>query len=242
MTWSNRIKLVTGLMVVLVLVAAGTLIFNQRQHHAQSTSAAIVAESYPVGTDYGGIVTRQYAQIGDEVTAGTALFDVRSLQLQRDAASGYVDPTALGALGSDGTSTVVATVDGTLASVAVPQGGFAQAGAVLGTLDRSQSLFVDAEFLLSARDYARITAGSQAEVRLPDQSVLTGVVANIDVETIEGQALSTVRITSDALAQATATGLFEPGTPVAVTLQLRDDGPLAGVADAARDLMRKIGL
>lgn len=242
MTWANRFRLLVGLIVVVAIVAACTLIFNQRQHRAQSTSATIVAQSYPVGTDYGGIVTRQYAEVGDQVVAGAPLFDVRSLQLQRDAESGNIDPSALGALSSDGTSTVVATVDGTLASVAVPQGGFAQAGAVLGTLDRAQSLFVDAEFLLSARDYARIVAGGKAELLLPDQSVLAGQISNIDVETIDGQALSTVRIASDALAEADATGLFEPGTPVTVTLSLREDGPIAGVADAVQDLMRKIGL
>ncbi|MCR2784287.1 MULTISPECIES: efflux RND transporter periplasmic adaptor subunit [unclassified Microbacterium] len=243
MTWFNRLKLAGGILLVVVIVMACTVVFNQRQHRALSTSATIVAQNYPVGTDYGGIVTRQYVEVGDDVAVGDPLFDVRSLQLQRDIASGQVaDPVLAASVAGDGTSTIVATVDGTVREVAVPQGGFAQAGSVLATVDQDASLFVEAEFLLSARDYARITEGSHVELLLPNQSVLGGDVAGIDVETAEGQALSTLRITSADLSQRAATGLFQAGTPVQATLQLRDDGPLAGVGDALRDLLQKVGL
>jgi hypothetical protein len=36
--------------------------------------------------------------------------------------------------------------------------------------------------------------------------------------------------------------LTKSGTPVVATLQLRDDGPLAGVSDMAFDFLRQIGL
>ena len=243
MTWANRVKLMTGLLLVLVIVTAGTLVFTQRQQRALSATAMIVAESYPVGTDYGGIVTRQYVDVGDEVAEGDPLFDVYSLQLRRDIASGYVvDPAITVGTDQAGTSTVVATVDGTIASVAVPQGGFAQAGGVIANVDRADSLSVDAEFVLSARDYGRLAEGAEAELLLPSQESLIGTVSRIEVDTVDGQALSTVRIASHELAEASATGLFQPGTPVSVTIMLRDDGPLAGVNDAVRDLLRKVGL
>jgi len=243
MTWTNRLKLAGGILLVLVVVAACTVVFNQRQHRVLSTSATIVAQNYPVGTDYGGIVTRQYIDVGDEVAVGQPLFEVRSLQLQRDIASGQVsDAEVAASVAADGTSTIVATVDGTVRDVAVPQGGFAQAGSVLATVDQDASLFVEAEFLLSPRDYARIAEGSDVELLLPNQSVLRGDVDGIDVETAQGQAMSTLRITSGDLSRRAATGLFQAGTPVQVTLQLRDDGPLAGVGDALRDLVQKVGL
>jgi len=243
MTWANRLKLVLGLIVTLAIVAAGTLVFTQRQRQAISTTASIVAESFPVGTDYGGIVTRQYVAVGDDVSAGDPLFDVHSLQLRRDIASGYVvDPAVLAGLGDDGTSTIVATVDGTVATVAVPQGGFAQSGGVIATIDRDRSLFVEAEFVLTARDYARIAEGAEVELLLPNQDTIRGTVARIDVETADGQALSTVRVESAQLEASPATGLFQSGTPVSASVQLRDDGPLAGVTDALHDLLRKIGL
>lgn len=243
MTWANRLRLAAGLVLVLVLVAAGTLLFTQRQNRALSTTAMVVAESFPVGTDYGGIVTRQYVHVGDDVHAGDPLFDVHSLQLRRDIASGYVaDPTLIAGIDENGTSTVIATVDGTIASIGVPQGGFAAAGGVVASIDRAESLYVEAEFVLSARDYARIAEGTEAEVLLPSQETLVGTVAGIDVDTVDGQALSTMRIESAALAEATASGLFQPGTPLSVSIALRDDGPLSGVSDALHDFLRKVGL
>ncbi|QEW03466.1 HlyD family efflux transporter periplasmic adaptor subunit [Microbacterium lushaniae] len=243
MTWANRLKMTAGILIVLLLVAAFTVVFNQRQQRVLSTSATIVAESYPVGTDYGGIVTRQYVEVGDEVAVGDPLFDVRSLHLQRDIASGQVaDPALAAGVSADGTSTIAATVDGTVREIAVPQGGFAQAGGMLATVDENASLFVEAEFQLSARDYARIDEGNDVELLLPNQAVLPGAVVGIEVTTVDGQALSTVRIESAELSNKRATGMFQAGTPVQATLQLRQDGPLAGVGDAVRDLLRKVGL
>ncbi len=125
MTWRSRLKLLGGLLATLIVVAACALLFTQRQNSVGSDSAALVAQEYPVGTDYGGIVTAQFAHEGDEVTAGQVLFEVHSPQLQRDVARGVVAGDADAAAG---TTTVTATVDGILADVRVPQGGFAQAG------------------------------------------------------------------------------------------------------------------
>lgn len=239
MTWAGRLRLWGGLLAVLVLVAACTLVFNQRQQRAVSTSATILAQAYPVGTDYGGIVVRQLIEEGDEVRAGAALFEVRSLQLQRDLATGIVEAEDIAA---DGTTTIRSTVDGTVASVEVVQGGYAQAGAVLAQIHREGSLFVEAEFRLSARDYGRVSRGSSVALLLPDQRELHGEVEQIDVETVGGEAESTVRVVSPQIAEGDESGLIAAGTPVTATPRLRDDGPLAGVSDALADLLRKIGL
>jgi multidrug resistance efflux pump len=243
MTWSNRIRLVIGLIVTLAIVAACTLVFNQRQHQVQSASAMLVSQRYPVGTDFGGIVVEQLVEEGDTVVAGQPLFAVRSLQLQRETATASLEgDDAITTVDADGTATVVSTVDGTVSSIDVPQGGFAQAGGILATVDRAGSLFVEADFVLTARDYGRIEVGSSVDLRLPNQSTIPGKVAAIEVTTVDGQALSTLRIESDELAGALTAGPFQPGTPVVATLELRDDGPFAGVADAFGDLLHKVGL
>jgi len=242
MTWGNRLRLTAGLVVVLALVLVCTVVFNQRQNSALSDSATIIAQHYPVGTDYGGLVVRQFAQAGDEVSEGDPLFEIRSFQLQRDIASGYVVDPALATSGKDGTNTITATVDGTLSDVTVVQGGFAQAGSVMARIDRAGSMSIEAEFVLTPRDYARIARGAQAEILLPNQDMVDGTVTGIDVATVDGKAASTVIIDSEALGEGTAAGLFQPGTPVSVTLRLRDDGPLAGLGDALHDFLRKVGL
>ncbi|WP_458042215.1 MULTISPECIES: HlyD family efflux transporter periplasmic adaptor subunit [Bacteria] len=245
MTWGNRLRLVAGLIVTFAIVAALTLVFNQRQHHAQSASAMLVSQRYPVGTDFGGIVIDQLVEEGDNVVAGQPLFTVRSLALQRDLATADGDAgavTTTADIDAEGTATLVSTVDGVVSSVDVPQGGYAQAGGVLATVDRAGSLFVEAQFVLTARDYGRMEVGSSVDLRLPNQSTLTGEVTAIQVTTVDGQALSTLRIESDDLTGALTTGPFQPGTPVEATVELRDDGPLAGITDAVSDLLRKVGL
>ena len=49
MTWINRLKLLTGLLVVLVTVAAATIILNQRESQVASSTASIQALSYSIG-------------------------------------------------------------------------------------------------------------------------------------------------------------------------------------------------
>lgn len=243
MTWANRLRLLLGLIVTLAIVAACTYVFTQRQQSAVSTTATIIAQEYPVGTDYGGLVVKEHVQEGDVVRAGDALFDVQSLQLQRDVAAGIVaGTTGSERVTPEGVSTVVASVDGIVADVGVAQGGYAQAGGLLAVIHRANSLRVEASFVLTPRDYARIAAGSPAEIRLPDQTTMPGTVTHIDVATLDGQALTKVQIVSAALGDGPATGLRQPGTPLSVTVTLRDDGPLAGVVVAVEDLLRRIGL
>jgi multidrug resistance efflux pump len=243
MTWRNRMRLVIGLLLVVVLVGAFTLVFYQRQSKATSTSATIGAESFPVGTDYGGLVTDQYVRAGEAVVAGQKLFTVESLRLQQDIAAGLINASSAPyPVSTNGTVALVATVSGTIASVDVQQGAYAQAGAVLAHIDRDGSLFVKADFSLTARDFSRIAQGAAVDLLLPNQRVLTGRVEKIEVKTVSGRAQSTILVSSRGLVEGTDNGLVTPGTPVTATLHLHDDGLLAGPRDALADLLRKIGL
>jgi len=243
MTWPNRIRLVLGLMGVLLVVAVCTVALNQRQLRAESTSASMKAEQFSVGTIYAGTIIEQAVEQGDVVATGQMLFRVRSPLLARDLASEYVTAADLGvAVEPDGTFPVVATVDGTVSEVLSPVGDFSQAGAVLATVDRAGTLKVEAEFILTPRDYGRIAAGSAAEILLPDDRTIQGTVTDIDVDTLDGQATSLIEIESAALEEQAIEGLYRPGTPVRATLHLRDDGPFAGAMDVLRDFLRKIGI
>jgi len=242
-TWANRIRLGLGLVVVLAVVAVCTVAFNQRQLRAESTSASIDAQRYAVGTIYAGTIVEQLVEAGDEVEAGETLFRVRSPLLARDLASEYITAADLGvAVDADGTFAVPATVDGTVADVISPVGDFAQSGHVLATVDRAGTLTVTAEFTLTPRDYGRIAAGAAVDILLPDDRTIRGAVTEIDVETIEGRATSTITIESVTLEKQAIEGMYRPGTPVRAMLHLRDDGPLAGVVDMLRDSLRRIGL
>lgn len=243
MTWSSRIKLFLGLVGVLVLVAGLTVVFNQRQTQATSVSASIEAEHYPVGIDYGGTLVSSNTEEDARVAAGDVLFTIESPSLQADLAKGLVSPSTVAySTTPDGVITVSAAVAGTVRDVSAQPGAFVQAGQVLATIDRAGSLFVSAQFRLTGRDYSRVGDGATVQLVLPNGLRVTGEVSSIDVETLEGAAETTVRVTSDALTDGAFNGLVSPGTPVTAHLELSGNGLLDGVADGVSDFLRKIGL
>ncbi|MDR6572115.1 multidrug resistance efflux pump [Curtobacterium sp. 320] len=246
MTWTNRLRLFAGLIVVLVVAAACTLVFNQRQSAVASTSAAIAAQEYAVGTDYGGTVTEEYVEEGDTVRKGDQLLQVQSLQLAQDIRKGVVGAntqTSAYDIGADGFITFKAEVSGTVAKVDVKTGGYVQAGSELGTIHKEDSLFVTSSFIVTARDYGRIRNGAAVDLVLPNDTTIRGTVMSVSVETNDqGQAKTTVDVESPELSASPSSGITSPGTPVDATLHLRDDGRLAGVTDLVRDFARQIGL
>ena len=243
MTWKNRFKLLGGMLVVLVVVAALTVVFNQRQSRVASTSASIEAKRYPVGLDYGGTVTTAEVEDGDRVAVGDVLFTLQSPSLESDLAKGLFKPTtAAYTVQEDGTIVMTAAVAGTVSDLSTESGSFVQAGQVLATIDASGSLFVKAEYTLSARDYSRIEDGASVDILLPNQQVVAGTVVSIAVETADGVAESTVLVQSTGLVDGAYNGLVKRGTPVTATLLLRNDGVFAGVNDGVQDFMRKIGV
>jgi len=245
-TWTNRLRLFVGIVVVLIVVAACTLVFNQRKNEVVSQTAAIAAQEYAVGTDYGGTVTKEFVEEGDVVQKGAKLLQVQSLQLAQDIDKKIVDAdTATTAYLTDksGLITFIAEVSGTIATLDVKTGGYVQSGAELATIHRDDSLFVTSSFVVTPRDYGRIAEGATVDLRLPNDRVFRGTVKSISVETdADGQAKTTVDVTSAQLAGHPSSGITSPGTPIEATLHLRDDGVLAGVTDAFGDFTRQIGL
>jgi multidrug resistance efflux pump len=248
MTWSNRLRLVAGLLAVVLVCAALTLVMNRRLSQATSETATIRAESLGIGTDYAGTVTESLVDEGDEVTEGDPLFTVSSLTLQHDLAIGLVSAdTKAYQVSEDGTITLVAPYDAVVTELSAREGAFVEAGSTIATLDRAGSLFVDAEVSLDPSDYARVRQGAPVTIVLPDQSEISGEVASVSVTNADDTAEATVEITSDALVDAgqdgaAQSGLLSPGTPVTASIELYDDGVLAGVNETFGQFLRKVGL
>ena len=88
MTWTNRLRLFGGILGVLLVVAALTLVFNQRQIKVTSLDATVATDTYDVGAAYGGTVTKQFVNEGDVVAKGDKLFTLQSVPLQQDLSNG----------------------------------------------------------------------------------------------------------------------------------------------------------
>lgn len=228
MSWRKRIGLALGLLSVIVLAAGLTMIVNYNSGKVESKSASLSAEDYPVGTDYSGTITAQYVHVGDQVEAGQPLFEIESATLQRDLAQGLVNKDNLTHdVKDDSTLVITATNAGQINEINYAQGAFVPANSTIATVQESGTMYVEADFLLSAKDYSRIPSGATVDVVLPNNQKISATVQRLQVHTEDGQARTTVRAYSDDL--ASGTGLFAVGTPVQVTLHLTNDGVITDV-------------
>ncbi len=244
MTWINRIRLLAGLLGVFALVAALTVVFNLRQTRAASLSATISADTYVVGAAYGGTVIKQYVKEGDTVDTGQKLFTILSVGLQQDLANGLQiqSSKAYDVDTEKGTLTYKATVAGRVTELQARMGNALANNEPFAKITVLDSEFVDARYLLTPRDYERVSEGAQASIQLPNNRSIDGSVSTNEVATDNGQARTRNRIDSPDLIRVDLGDLTKPGTPVVATVRLRDDGPLAGVSDLAFSTLQQIGL
>jgi multidrug resistance efflux pump len=233
----RRVRLVVGLVVVLVLAAYLTMVLNARNGRVEGTSASLAAESYPVGTDYSGTVTQQLVKVGDTVTVGQPLFEVQSATLARDLQQGLLDPRRVPYQIKDGGTLVIQATDaGRVESVGYAVGSFVPANSQLGTIQRAGSLYIEAEFVLTAPDYARLPPNATVDVVLPNNDRVSAQAGRVQVRTENGEARTVVDAYSPDLTAATADGLFAVGAPVQATLELRNDGPVTSVTSWLTEL------
>ena len=82
-----------------------------------------------------------------------------------------------------------------------------------------------------------------ATILLPNNISIAGTVSTIEVATENGQAATQVRVDSPELHKGQPRRPDKVGNPGRRDcIQLRDDGPLAGVSDLAFDFLQQIGL
>ncbi len=244
MTWTNRLKLWGGVLAVLALGLGLTLLFNQRQHQAASTSAHIDAPVTIVGSDYGGVVSEVFVSEGDRVTAGQKLFTLTSLTLQQDLGNG-LKPAATPAYdieGASGRITYKAVADGYIADLAAQAGTFLPNGHQMARVVADGRRTVIADFPLDPVDYGRVEPDASVRIFLPDNRAVDGTVSTVSVETVEGRSVARVRVSSDTLVDPALATLTRQDTPVLAVLQLRDDGPLAGPTQSMLSFLARIGL
>lgn len=240
----NHIKLWAGILVVLVVMAALTLLFNQRQQQVVSDVARVEAPVSTVASSYGGVVTEIRVSEGDSTSVGQPLFQVTSSSLQEAYALG-ARPESNEAFDLDparGLVTYKSVADGYVADINAVLGSFVNDGESLATIVGDDDRSVIATYTLSPLDYGRVEVGSHTEILLPNNTMLTGEVASVHVTSENGETVSEVRVVSDQLNTAELGTLGQRGTPVSVIMPLRDDGFLAGPTDAVLSFLTKIGL
>ena len=243
MTWGNRIRLTFGLGLVVVVVALATYHLNQSEAVASSASAQIAAKTYDVGSPYAGLVVEQPVEVGAAVQAGDTLFVVDSAALQHDIAIG-LGPSASAAAQVDahGHLVIRATGPGVVRELSATRGSFVQASGDLAKVEKAGTLYVLADYVLSAKEYARIPEKAPVTIVLPNQQKLAGHVERVDVTTVANKVQATITVASDQLVAGDANGLVSAGTPVTAELHLRNDGVVPAIAESVQRFLRGIRL
>lgn len=244
MTWSNRFRLFVGVIVVFVIVGISTLVLSVRETQVTSSTASVKAITYSVGSAYAGVVVDQKVKTGDKVTKGQPLMTIQSAAVETASATKPGIPASESySVASGGMITLNATEPGVVETIGAHVGGFVSAGSALATVDQAKSLYVLAKFRIDPYDFSRIQKGARVDLVMPNQQQLTGTVSQIHVTTTSGGAASaSIQVTSPQLVLGQDDGLVTPGTPVAATLRLRDDGPLGGLRTMFVYLLQKLHL
>lgn len=241
MTWVSRLRLLAGMILVLVVAALATYHLNETRGRATSDSAQILAETYDVGSPYAGLVADHLVDVGDDVDEGDPLFVIDSAGLTYDLAHGLVtDPPEFTELDEQGRLVVLASGDGRVTELSAKRGTFVPSAVTLATVQRADTLYVQGEYTLTAKEYARLPDGADVTITLPNDDVLAGNVQRVDVTTTDGQAQAVVRVASDELVDGAANGLVSAGTPVVVQIALSNDGVVTTVAGKVRSYVERL--
>jgi multidrug resistance efflux pump len=239
MTLANRFKLLVGFLVVLVVAALATYHLNESRGRAASDSAQILAKTYEVGTPYAGLVVDQAVDVGDTVRAGQPLFTIDSATLEYDRKTYHVDTIEGTTIDAKGHLVVLASAAGRVTRIAAERGTFVPGASDLATVERASTLYVQAEYTLSAKEYARVEPHARVDVELPNHHSLTGHVVRLDVRTAGGKAEAIATVQVDGLTDGAQDGVVSSGAPVTATLTLRNEGPVTTVADAVKGYLHR---
>lgn len=244
MTWFNRAKLLLGLLLVVALAGAALVRMDTSRATAQSRTAEVDAETYTVGTPYGGTVVGTPAEVGTEVAAGDPLFVVSSPDLDRALADGLAaDLVAAGDVDAEGRFVVRAPKDGVVVATDVTQGSFVQAYAQIATVEIAGSAFVVAQLEMTPSEYGRLADGAAVDVELPDGTTVAGTLRDVSVTTSDsGASRVELEVTSPGLTQlAESDRLVTTGTPVTAHVALRNDGLVHDLSELVRGAVRQAG-
>jgi multidrug resistance efflux pump len=169
------------------------------------------------------------------------MFVIESASLQYDITMGYAKPaTEATQVDAESRLVVLATGDGTVTDIASERGTFVQPAANLATVQRANTLYVQAEYTLTANEYARVEEDAIATIGLPNQRTIRAHVSEVKVETIAGEAQAVVTLTGDALKDGAQNGLVSAGTPVTAELELRNNGAVTKASESVKSYLEGI--
>ena len=217
MNWGNRFRLAIGLIIVFLVLLASSSYLTYHMTRIDSRFAELHNDTYGVGSDYSGIVVKQYVREGDRVKTGQPVFTIKSNLIKSDIANGPAKEQD-GAYGINADNQIIlkATNNGTVEKVNYLEGAFVPANQQIATIASDNSLYIIAKYKLSPPDYARIKVSDKVVVTLPNNEKYQAIIFEISVETVDNITKTIVKARLDK----NVSTKFGSGTPVSVRLKL----------------------
>lgn len=231
MNTRSKLKLVSGILLVVAVCAALFLWWDVRRSTVASEAAEISADSYTVGIDHTGVVSQQHIKAGDYVEAGQTLFQIRSTSLQEQIQELDLDESQLlYPLNDEGEILVQASRPGLVSRVAYNEGSFVPANEEIATVIDQSSLEAVASYRLARRDFILLSPQTRIDVQLPGGDWSNGVIRNIEVVE-QGRNQVIVEVTAALQGDGRDGFRSTSGVPVETKLYLHENTLYARVKD-----------
>jgi hypothetical protein len=205
---------------VFLTLLAGVLVvyLNWTYARAESNQAHIIISNYEVGTNYAGLITQQYVQVGDTVRAGEPLFELKSDELTQQLGSGQVTANRLiYPLTTDGQLKIIASKAGIVTRIDAVQGSFVDADNEIALVADSSTLGVTADFTLNRTEVSQLTTSTPLIITLPSHQRVLARISTIVETSQNGRLVTTVQA---AFAPGVESAASVAGSRVDATLTL----------------------
>jgi multidrug resistance efflux pump len=210
-------------LVVLVIVAASLVMYsNYSSAHVNAQGATVQAATYSVGTEFSGVITQQFVQAGDAVTAGEPLFYLKSSDLTSALAQGQITKGDLTSqLTSDGQLIITAAKAGRVQQIDYSLGSFVSADKNIATLTDASTLQVDGSFKMTSRQFGQVSDSTPMQVTLANGFKLTTNVSEVNI--LEQGAVLSVDVSANISNNSTNNELQAGNSsPASATIELNN--------------------
>jgi multidrug resistance efflux pump len=220
MNFKSRVKLFFSIIAVLLLCGGLVLHVNYSEARVGSNSASLHLNSYAVGTEYNGVITKQYVAVNDHVAKGEPLFELKSDVLNQAITSGQIRLASLSYKLDPATGALVFTAQrsGVVTQLNYTQGSFVSAGKVIAMIADTSDATLSANFYLSGPEYNRLSPATPAIIHFPGGKQVTARVAGITQFSQNGRTVTTVKVTLASL--DTNQTVYGTTAPLSIDLEL----------------------
>lgn len=222
MSIKSGLKLVSSLFLVALICASLLIYVNANMATVESHSASLEFTSYALGSEYDGIISRQYVVSGDKVTTGQPLFEISSDVLKQRLSSGDTKPSDLNyKLTSTKDLIISAQNNGVIGKVNFVLRSFITSGQILATINDISEAKIKAEFNLSGPQYSKLSPSTPLIVTVAGGKKVPSTIKGISQKSKDGKTITTV--TAAATKLDSDQTIYDNETPITMKLTLNTD-------------------